>query len=76
MQKNCNLQIEKLPEGVYLAASDDVPGLVAQCRTIAETIEIAYTVAKKLIEAQGGNPANHTAQKSFDVGVARAPWRM
>lgn len=24
------IQIEKLPEGVYLATSDDIPGLVAQ----------------------------------------------
>ena len=45
------LHIEKLPEGVYLATSDDVQGLVAQGRTIQETIEIARDVAKKLIEA-------------------------
>ena len=46
------IQIEKLPEGVYLATSDDVQGLVAQGRTIAETIEIARDVARKLLEAQ------------------------
>jgi predicted RNase H-like HicB family nuclease len=46
------LHIEKLPEGVYLATSDDVQGLVAQGRTVAETLEIARDVAKKLIEAQ------------------------
>jgi predicted RNase H-like HicB family nuclease len=46
-----NRHIEKLPEGVYLATSDDVPGLVAQGRTIADTIEIARDIAKKLIEA-------------------------
>lgn len=51
MEKVINLQIEKLPEDVYLATSDDVQGLVAQGRTIAETIEIARDVAKKLIEA-------------------------
>ena len=45
------LHIEKLPEGVYLATSDDVQGLVAQGRTIQETIEIVRDVAKKLIEA-------------------------
>ena len=45
------LHIEKLPEGVYLATSNDVQGLVAQGRTIQETIEIARDVAKKLIEA-------------------------
>ncbi|HET9589754.1 MAG TPA: type II toxin-antitoxin system HicB family antitoxin [Anaerolineales bacterium] len=46
------IHIEKLPEGVYLATSDDVQGLVAQGRTIAETIEIARDVARKLLEAQ------------------------
>jgi predicted RNase H-like HicB family nuclease len=55
MEHIVNLHIEKLPEGVYLATSDDVQGLVAQGRTIAETIEIARDIAKKLIEAQGAD---------------------
>ncbi|OIN89470.1 MAG: DUF1902 domain-containing protein [Anaerolineae bacterium CG03_land_8_20_14_0_80_58_20] len=46
------IHIEKLPEGVYLATSEDVQGLVAQGRTVAETLEIARDVARKLIEAQ------------------------
>ena len=41
MKKIVNLLIEKLPEGVYLATSKNVPGLVAQGRTVRETIEIA-----------------------------------
>lgn len=52
MEQIANLHIEKLPEGVYLATSDDIPGLVAQGRTITETVEIARDVAKKLLEAQ------------------------
>ena len=52
MEHVIQLHIEKLPEGVYLATSDEVQGLVAQGRTIQETIEIARDVAKKLIEAQ------------------------
>lgn len=52
MERIVNLHIEKLPEGFYLATSDNVQGLIAQGRTIAETIEIAKDVAKKLIEAQ------------------------
>jgi len=44
--------IKKLPEGVYLAASDDVPGLVAQGRTVAEALEIARYVTRKLFEAK------------------------
>ncbi|MGH8591898.1 MAG: type II toxin-antitoxin system HicB family antitoxin [Gammaproteobacteria bacterium] len=52
MEEIVRLHIEKLPEGVYLATSDEVPGLVAQGRTITETLEIARDVAKKLLEAQ------------------------
>lgn len=52
MERIVNLHIEKLPEGVYLATSDNIQGLIAQGRTISETIEIAKDVAKKLIEAQ------------------------
>jgi antitoxin HicB len=46
-----SIKIEKLEEGVYLATSDNLPGLVAQGRTIAETMEIAQDVARKLIES-------------------------
>ncbi len=52
MEQIVTLHIEKLPEGLYLATSDDVPGLIAQGRTITETLEIARDVAKKLLEAQ------------------------
>ena len=52
MERIVNLHIEKLPEGYYLATSDSIQGLIAQGMTIAETIEIAKDVAKKLIEAQ------------------------
>lgn len=52
MEKLVNLHIERLPEGVYLATSDDVAGLVAQGRTVNETIEIARDIAKKLLESQ------------------------
>jgi predicted RNase H-like HicB family nuclease len=46
------IQIQRLPEGVYLATSNDVQGLVAQGRTVTETLEIARDVARKLLEAQ------------------------
>lgn len=51
MEKIINLHLEKLAEGVYLATSDELPGLVAQGNTIAETLEIARDVAQKLLEA-------------------------
>jgi len=46
------MRVERLPEGCYLATSDDIPGLVAQGRTVTEALEIARDVAKKLHEAQ------------------------
>ena len=46
-----SLEIERLPEGQYLATSSDLPGLVAQGRTIAECIEIAQDVARKLVDS-------------------------
>ena len=52
MEQIANLHIEKLPEGIYLATSEDIPGLVVQGRTIIETLEIARDVGKKLLEAQ------------------------
>ena len=54
MEVTVNIHIEKLPEGLYLATSDDVQGLVAQGRTITETLEIARDVVKKLLEGQAG----------------------
>jgi predicted RNase H-like HicB family nuclease len=65
MEHMIQLHIEKLPEGVYLATSDDVQGLIAQGRTIQETIEIARDVAKKLIESQTGTHLPVMAE-SFD----------
>ena len=50
-EKILNLTIEYLPEGYYLATSEVLPGLIAQGRTIAETLEIAKDVARKLIES-------------------------
>jgi len=46
------VKLERLPEGVFLATSDELPGLVAQGRTAAETLEIARDVARRLIEAR------------------------
>ncbi|MBT9583018.1 type II toxin-antitoxin system HicB family antitoxin [bacterium] len=52
------LQIDTLEEGGYVATSEQVPGLVAQGRTLAETIEIAQDVARKILESciEHGDP--------------------
>jgi len=73
MESIVNLHIKKLPEGVYLATSDSIQGLVAQGRTVAETLEIARDVAKKLIEAQQERSILQSVGEAFDyplvVGV-------
>ncbi len=52
------IKIERLEEGGYLATSEALQGLIAQGRTIAETLEIAQDVAKRLIESyiEHGDP--------------------
>ena len=74
MEHMVRLHIEHLPEGMYLATSDEVQGLVVQGRTIAETIEIAGDVAKKLIEAQSANErlSLPEAAESFDYPLSVA----
>jgi predicted RNase H-like HicB family nuclease len=69
MEKIINIHIEKLPEGVYLATSKDIQGLVAQGRTATEALEIARDVVRKLIEAQAERSEKlklSTIDDSFD----------
>ncbi len=53
-----HLRIRRVENGQYLAISDDFLGLIAQGRTVAETVEIARDVARKLIESyrEHGDP--------------------
>ena len=70
MERIINVHIEKLPEGFYLATSDDVQGLVAQGRTVVETMEIARDVARRLLEAQSERKKSlklPLVKKSFDL---------
>ncbi len=70
MERIVNIHIEKLPEGFYLATSDTLQGLVAQGRTISETIEIAKDVAKKLIEAHEEQISNlNPTSDNFDYPI-------
>ena len=74
------LHVEALDEGGFLATSDDLPGLLAQGRTIAETTEIAQDVARKLVESylEHGDPlppalAEHAGRSvELDIAVAVA----
>lgn len=67
------IQIESLEEGGYLATSEVFPDLLAQGRTIAETMEIAQDVARKLIEsyAEHGDPLPQTLR---DYTASKMPF--
>jgi predicted RNase H-like HicB family nuclease len=45
------LHIEPLREGGYVATSPDVPGLVAEGRSITEAVEIAQGLTRKIVES-------------------------
>lgn len=45
------LHIEPLDEGGYVATSPDVPGLVAEGRSVMETVEIAQALTRKIVES-------------------------
>ena len=77
-----NIKIEPLEEGGYLATSTDLPELLAQGRTVTETMEIAQDVARKLVESyiEHGDPLpdvlqaarvdNVTVEAKIPVSVA------
>ena len=52
------LRVEPLKEGGYLATSIDVPGLVAEGRSVTEAVEIAQGLGRKIIESclEHGDP--------------------
>ena len=52
MELAIQIRVEELPEGVFFATSDELNGLVAQGRTVAEALDIARDVARRLIEAR------------------------
>lgn len=45
------LHVEELEEGGYVATSPDVPGLVAEGRSMVEMMEIARDVARKIADS-------------------------
>ena len=57
-EASIRLHIEPLDEGGFLATSLDVPGLVAEGRSITEATEIAQGLARKIAESciEHGDP--------------------
>jgi predicted RNase H-like HicB family nuclease len=68
MERIVRLHVERLPEGVYLATSDDVQGLVAQGRTVNETLDIARDVARRLIEERHAG-SDHLPEPSDSIDL-------
>jgi antitoxin HicB len=52
------LHVEPLAEGGYVATSADVPGLVAEGRSVTEAVEIAQGLARRIVESciEHGDP--------------------
>jgi antitoxin HicB len=61
------LHVEPLDEGGFLATSPDVPGLVAEGRSVVEAVEIAQGLTRKIVESclECGDP--------LPPALARAP---
>jgi predicted RNase H-like HicB family nuclease len=66
------LRIEPLEEGGYVATSPDVPGLVAEGRSIVEVTEIAQGLTRKIIESclEHGDPLPPALVDVSDPGGA------
>jgi antitoxin HicB len=74
------MRVEQVENGQYLATSADLPGLVAQGRTVEEALEIASDVARRLLDSyrEHGDPVPsklRTLGPEFEVDVpVTAPW--
>lgn len=62
------IHIEPLEEGGYLATSPDVPGLVAEGRSVVEAVEIAQGLTRKIVESclEHGDPLPPALQALAD----------
>ena len=52
------LHLEPLEEGGFVATSPDVPGLMAEGRSVTEAVQIAQSLARKIAESciEHGDP--------------------
>jgi predicted RNase H-like HicB family nuclease len=72
------VRVESLKNGRYLGTSPDVPGLVAEGRSVAETVEIAQGLARRIAEScrEHGDPlpavfrSKHRPAQEYRVPVS------
>ena len=55
--------VRRLPEGVWLATSDDLPGLIIETGTREEAIDLSPELASELLEEESGQRGD--ARPSF-----------
>lgn len=55
MAPRIGIHVQRLPEGVYLATSPDVPGLTVEAGTREEAQRIAPDIALDLLEEKRGS---------------------
>jgi predicted RNase H-like HicB family nuclease len=48
--------VRRLPEGVWLATSDDLPGLIVETKTREEAIDLSSELALELLNENGVRP--------------------
>src|SRR5438874_13540005 len=60
------LRVEPLEEGGYVATSPDLPGLVAEGRSVTEAVEIAQGLGRRIVESciEHGDPLPPAFTKS------------
>jgi len=59
------VHVRRLPEGVYLGTSEDLPGLIVEADTREELIDEAREVAKDLPEESGQAERAERLQLAF-----------
>ncbi len=64
------LKIEPLDKGGYVATSPDVPGLVAEGRSVSEAVEIAQGLTRKIVESciEHGDPVPEALRSIITTG--------
>lgn len=76
MERIIRLHIEKLPEGVYIATSNDVQGLVAQADSLRELLDLVPQLVEMLdeIRAEEGfaTPSGWPIPPSFELPLVLA----
>jgi antitoxin HicB len=77
-EASIRVRVESLKNGRFLGTSPDVPGLVAEGRSVSETVEIAQGLARKIVESclEHGDPlppvfrSKRRPKREFRVPVA------